>query len=1142
MKQELLQFTDKLIKKFHVHALKEGIKLYFRNQVSSLSIHYDELEAEAFVGKYFVEVDLFPMLDNGTPFQECSCPKSHNCQHVAALLYAVQGKCGTKSSTPSSKVIPIAQNTTTKPSTALSNWLMQIENEQHAENNKGNKENDPAMKRRLLYLFNFQDSSPTVTPVLKNIKKNGEFSAAAPATVHLGRMIEGSTPDYKKHLENGDWDIFISLYSHNIARLKSGYNSTPQCSLTMPNGDILIQKILTTGRAYSANGGAQLQWGAAQRGTLSWQMVNEGTAQQVVCEVEGNPLLLTALNPICYFDRANNTMGKVEFDENPALIRTMLQAPPIQQHELAHVQKALQTKAPALAKYAPVEIKTTRIQCEPKGVIRAFTQNVFIRTQEHQGAQVAREELLLNLSFDYDGHRAVAHTIAEEAFPEEISVKGRQEIFVIERQEAKEKELYQRLIQAVSESKIILLSPKGPATKNTPHFAMPRHEAPLAIEGQTIFFLTHIKPILDSLQITLEIDNALPFHEVHDPDDWSIGAKATTASQFDWFDISLDTLIDGQRVNMLPALLRFAQQVSRDGDIERYLATISDEQKIPIPTTRNEVVLIAGMRLKNLLRSFAAEFAATPLKDGFLQLSKWQAALLMEMEKGEAATKTRLVGPDQLRRLAESLRGLDALPETVVPASLKCSLRPYQQDGLNWLQFLRSCDLNGILADDMGLGKTIQTLAHIVLEKESGRMTLPTLIIAPTSLMPNWKMETQRFAPHLKTITLQGPQRYQHFEAIDSSDMVFTTYPLLMRDKDNLLKHRYHLLILDEAQQIKNARTQAYQVVQQLEANHRLCLTGTPMENHLGEIWSLFNFLVPGLLGDNKRFHTAFRHPIEKLGNQQRKALLVQRIKPFLLRRTKQEVASDLPEKTEIIQRVEMDKAQRDLYETIRLKAQQKVMQQVAEKGLERSQIIILDALLKLRQVCCDPRLVKMEGPQSAAESAKLNLLMDMLPEMLQEKRQVLLFSQFTSMLALIVQELEKLKIPYVILTGDTTDRETPIREFQAGNVPLMLLSLKAGGVGLNLTAADTVILYDPWWNPAVESQAMDRAHRIGQKKKVFVYKLVTTGSVEEKILELQELKKELTAAILDGKENSALRITMEDIENIFQPLPPPVN
>jgi SNF2 family DNA or RNA helicase len=310
------------------------------------------------------------------------------------------------------------------------------------------------------------------------------------------------------------------------------------------------------------------------------------------------------------------------------------------------------------------------------------------------------------------------------------------------------------------------------------------------------------------------------------------------------------------------------------------------------------------------------------------------------------------------------------------------------------------------------------------------------------------------------------------------------------------------------------------------------------MENHLGELWAQFDFLLPGFLGDSKDFTRRWRTPIEKGGDILRRELLAKRIKPFILRRRKDEVAKELPPKSIVLRTVELEGGQRDLYETVRAAMDEKVRQEVASKGFKRSQIVILDALLKLRQVCCDPRLLSLPSAQKVKESAKLDLLMGMLPELIEEGRRVLLFSQFTSMLDLIVEAVEKAKIPYVMLTGQTRDRETAVRRFQDQEVPLFLISLKAGGVGLNLTAADTVIHYDPWWNPAAEDQATDRAHRIGQTKPVFVYKLIAAGSIEERIVALQDKKASLAAAVLSGDAEGDLKFTEADLANLFAPLP----
>ena len=336
--------------------------------------------------------------------------------------------------------------------------------------------------------------------------------------------------------------------------------------------------------------------------------------------------------------------------------------------------------------------------------------------------------------------------------------------------------------------------------------------------------------------------------------------------------------------------------------------------------------------------------------------------------------------------------------------------------------------------------------------------------------MHNWLKEAEKFTPDLKVLVLQGANRHQYFNDISQYDIVLTTYPLLARDEEALQARQYHLLILDEAQNIKNPRAKAAQVVRQIQATHRLCLTGTSIENHLGELWSLFYFLMPGFLYPQDIFNKKYRNPIEKHGDHQLRQRLVSRIQPFMLRRLKTDVAKELPEKTTIEVNIDMNEQQSKLYEAVRATMQTNIRQIIAEKGFNRSQIQILDALLKLRQVCCHPSLLKLDSVKTnKASSAKLDHLLNTVTEMVEEGRKILIFSQFTTMLQLIEDGLKSQKIDFVKLTGQTKKREHVIQAFQSGQVPVFLISLKAGGVGLNLTAADTVIHYDPWWNPAAE-------------------------------------------------------------------------
>lgn len=524
----------------------------------------------------------------------------------------------------------------------------------------------------------------------------------------------------------------------------------------------------------------------------------------------------------------------------------------------------------------------------------------------------------------------------------------------------------------------------------------------------------------------------------------------------------------------------------------------------------------------------------TTHKDGSVSLSKYQShQLFSHLESSQIAYH----GDKSLKEFSQKIASFDGVQHVELPAILNAKLRDYQHRGLNWLQFLREYSLSGILADDMGLGKTIQTIAHLCVEKSAGRLTT-ALIVAPTSVVFNWQAECQKFAPSLRTTVIHGSQRSEELEKLQEFDLVITSYPLIRRDLSNYKKIIFDCIVLDEAQYIKNPKTTLYKALLQLRSTHRLCLTGTPMENHLGELWSQFNWLLPGFLGNQTQFNQLFRNPIEKDQDSYRRQVLRERIKPFILRRDKSLIAHELGEKTTIVKRIRLDAKQAQLYESVRLLLDEKLTSLVQSKGIKRSQIEIIDAMLKLRQICCHPRLLNSSLSHSVTESAKLDVLLDMLDELFKEGRKVILFSQFTSMLALIEPHLQQMQIPYVKLTGNTKDRQQVVQSFKSPDIKLFLISLKAGGTGLNLTEADTVIHYDPWWNPAVENQATDRAHRIGQTKSVFVYKLVVEGSIEEKIVELQDKKSALTDTLLkEGLAENSDNLTAELLEKLLQPL-----
>ncbi len=589
------------------------------------------------------------------------------------------------------------------------------------------------------------------------------------------------------------------------------------------------------------------------------------------------------------------------------------------------------------------------------------------------------------------------------------------------------------------------------------------------------------------------------------------------------FSLEFGIEIDGERHPLLPILehllarggIEAAQIV--DGEI---ITSLEDGRVIKLPAERikrllavmGDLIEAAGRTAeKNLVLPVGAAATVLDLED--VLTTSWQNAADIEA-------------------YVERFRGEPEIIPVEVPDEFKGALRPYQQHGVDWLQHLASHGLGAFLADDMGLGKTAQTIAHICVEHAEGRLNAPALIVVPTSLVANWTAELRKFAPHLSVVVLHGMERHEKRDNLDDVNVVVTTYTVLTRDIEFMRVLPWHMVVLDEAQAIKSPEARATRAVCQLKAENKICLSGTPIENNLDELWSQFAFLMPGLLGDRRGFTKRFRTPIEKNGDPVVRAQLVSRIQPFIMRRTKQEVATELPPKHTILRRITLAPDQRELYETIRGTLYETVKEQMAERTLAQSRVIVLDALLKLRQACCDPRLVKLGNSRGTESSAKLDDLMEMVSELIPEGRRILVFSQFTSMLDLIKPRLDEAGIPFVELRGDTRDRATPVQRFEAGEVPLFLISLKAGGRGLNLTSADTVIHYDPWWNPAVEAQASDRAHRIGQTKSVFVYKLIATETVEERILELQQRKAEL--ASIAFQETGGMAFNADDIDFLF--------
>jgi len=535
---------------------------------------------------------------------------------------------------------------------------------------------------------------------------------------------------------------------------------------------------------------------------------------------------------------------------------------------------------------------------------------------------------------------------------------------------------------------------------------------------------------------------------------------------------------------------------------------------------------VVGVLPFEWLERNAAWMALGELRADKLIFRRNQSALVDALLDGDM--KTRL--DEGFKAERERLAGFTGIEPCNPTEDFRGTLRDYQKLGLGWLRFLDQMAWGGCLADDMGLGKTVQALALLQLLKKQGREGT-NLVVCPKSLIFNWLREAKRFVPDLNTIAYTGPKRSKYFDHLSDYDLVLTTYGTVRRDVQKLRDFKFFYVILDEGQAIKNPESQNARASMLLQGDRRLILSGTPIENHLGELWSLYNFLNPGMLGSASSFKQRFGTGRE--ADSASLKMLRRTLRPFILRRKKEQVATDLPEKIEETILCEMEPEQKKVYKRVKQQAKNNVLARVRANGVARSKLHILEALLRLRQAACHPALISDDYKE--VPSGKFQVLHSMLREVEEEGHKVLVFSQFTSLLAILRKELDEQKVVYEYLDGQTRDREARVDRFQNDpDCPLFLISLKAGGVGLNLTAADYVFILDPWWNPAVEAQAIDRAHRIGQNKKVFAYRFVAEESIEERIADMQESKRKLADAIVAGSDSLLRDLTADQLEYLF--------
>lgn len=606
-------------------------------------------------------------------------------------------------------------------------------------------------------------------------------------------------------------------------------------------------------------------------------------------------------------------------------------------------------------------------------------------------------------------------------------------------------------------------------------------------------------------------------------------------SGIDWFDVDVTMTIDGQHFDLkeIVKMWKNNEQAIELSSGEG-VAVIDSEWISRYAPILNRLIQTSKDKGVDPAMALEESIEAEAQKTEKLKVDKFQIGLLSELESVASERQS----DEEWEKILKKIGSFKGVRSQRIPKEIQGTLRAYQKEGVNWLCFLHEFNFGGILADDMGLGKTLQTLAFLTILKKR-KVKKPNLVIAPTSVVTNWMSEVDKFVPHFKAVLLHGQKRKEHFEEAKKSDLIITTYGLLQRDLEWLRSIKFQTIILDEAQNIKNARSKTAQAVMMLDGQQRLTLTGTPIENSIIELWSQFNFLMPGFFGTMKDFERDYIRPKGRRGFKKKRpdhGLLRRQTRPFILRRLKQDVAKELPPKTEQTLFCEMHSTQKKLYNSVLKIVHQQVKDKISAGGVKGAKIAIFDALLKLRQICCDPRLSSLAGVNPPA-SAKFDLFIETVADIVHEGHRVLVFSQFVKMLNLMHDDLKKAGIPFLQLDGSSKNRDSLVAKFQQSDAyPVFLISLKAGGTGINLTAADYVIHYDPWWNPAVETQATDRAYRIGQKNHLFVYKLITRNSIEEKIVELQKKKQALADNIVGVSDSLEEMLNMDDLNELFSP------
>ncbi len=1024
----------------------------------------------------------------------CSCDFANQCQHAAAVLHQC-AKAHAKE-----LIVGLFSENSVRDSSSIQQWTESLK--------KIAVEPNSTSERSAEVLYILKEKSGSVLLQVRSV----DLTKAGLRRGEL-KTPQMSQSGFSQAFQKSDRIICRSLLGYE----KSG---VADWDLSGEGMSELFNEILKTGRCYWLDPSSQaLQVGHVRRAKCDWLRGADEARPVLSASPPISQLLMT--EPFWYIDAASGEAGVLECDAGYELAREWLNGPvvSVDDHEEINLQLAENSSLSQLE--APVQDQGAEVTPELQ-----FEMVIALRELKSKGLKQylqSEEEILAACVYVNYGKYRFSLTGARQAGVERVQTsRGVETVTRDLQEEGRALQLLQNLG---------LISPVIEAAGMGESLGLlSEEERSLWICGIKDFtqeqywtsFMSRRaeKMRADGWSVTFDGDEPQPI---------DVSASALTIQMEEagsaWFALSAGFIVDQKQYELQPILADLLEM----GALEKESELLDEDTFFYYPKGSKDVLCLPSARMKvilGMLRGLLMEFSGTKTAE----VPVTEAALLV-------AENDEIEAPEELRKLGKRLKNPRLEDPSPKPGGLQATLRSYQEEGFQWMQMLARYELHGILADDMGLGKTLQTLAHILAEKESGRSKgLPSLILAPTSVVNNWKAESKKWTPVLSVLILQGSQRKKLFAQMATHDIVVTSYALLARDIDQLKEQRFHIAALDEAQHIKTPGTQVAQAARELQARHRLCLSGTPIENHLGELWSLMAFLMPGLLGKHDDFTAKVRTPIEKHQDEDARQRLVRQVGPLILRRTKDEVAKDLPPKTEIIHTIELNDQQKDLYETVRVLMDKRVRDAVAAAGMESSNIVFLDALMKLRQICCHPQILDKKEAQLITESAKLTYLADQLDTLISENRKVLIFSQFTSMLDLIEAHVKQRGFSYLKLTGASQNRQDMVDIFQEGETDIFMISLKAGGTGLTLTAADNVIHYDPWWNPAAENQATDRAYRIGQDKPVFVHKLICKDTVEQRIQELQASKSELADALLDGSTHS-FTLTEDTLASLLSPM-----